>query len=75
MRNRSDPEEEKNSQGSVRQGASYKSDILQKAKTAVMNRFRFTEPEAHRYIQKCAMDSATDITEVCEMLILLYGAG
>lgn len=53
----------------------YKENIMDKAKRLLMSRFSFTEPEAHKYIQKCAMDSGTGITETCEMLILLYDAG
>lgn len=34
-----------------------------------------TEPEAHRYLQKCAMDSGTKIVETAEMVILLASPG
>ena len=30
-----------------------------------------TEAEAHRYIQKCSMDSGTSLTETAQMVISL----
>ena len=30
-----------------------------------------TEPEAFRYIQKCSMDSSTNMVETAQMIILL----
>ena len=48
-------------------------ETLNKAKEIVMNRFHMTEAEAHRYIQKRAMDSRKGIVEVSEMIIVLYG--
>ena len=50
-------------------------ETLAKAKEIVMRKFHMTEAEAHRYIQKKAMDSRKGIVEVCEMIILLYGNG
>ncbi|MGN0362795.1 MAG: ANTAR domain-containing response regulator [Bilifractor sp.] len=41
------------------------------AKEILMDRNHMTEPEAHRYLQKCAMDSGTRIVETAEMVILL----
>lgn len=41
------------------------------AKDLLMERNKMTEPEAHRYLQKCAMDSGTDIVETAEMVISL----
>ena len=44
---------------------------IDKAKEILMGRNHMTEPEAHRYLQKCAMDSGTKIVETAEMVILL----
>ena len=38
-------------------------------KTILMERNHMTEEEAHRYIQKCSMDSGTSLTETAEMVI------
>ena len=46
---------------------------LEKAKEIVMKKYHMTESEAHRYIQKTAMDSRKGIVEVSEMIIVLYG--
>lgn len=48
--------------------------LIQEAKALLMARNQMTEPEAHRYIQKCAMDSGTGITEMAEMIISLINA-
>ena len=48
-------------------------ETLAKAKEIVMRKFHMTESEAHRYIQKKAMDSRKGLVEVAEMIILLYG--
>ncbi len=48
-------------------------DILGRAKKLVMERYNLSESEAHRYIQKRAMDSGTDLIEMSEMVIMLYG--
>ena len=48
-------------------------ETLEKAKEIVMRKFHMTESEAHRYIQKKAMDSRKGLVEVAEMIILLYG--
>lgn len=47
--------------------------VINEAKALLMNRNNMTEPEAHRYLQKCAMDSGTGIVETAEMLISLIG--
>lgn len=47
--------------------------IINEAKALLMGRNNMTEPEAHRYIQKCAMDSGTGIVETAEMIISLIG--
>ena len=38
-------------------------------KKILMERNHMTEEEAHRYIQKCSMDSGTSLTETAEMVI------
>lgn len=46
-------------------------EIILKAKLILMDRNNMTEPEAFRYIQKCSMDSATNMAETAEMIIML----
>ena len=46
---------------------------IEKAKAVLMERNSMTEPEAHRYLQKCAMDSGNKMTEAAEMILLLAG--
>lgn len=41
------------------------------AKELLMARNNMSEPEAHRYLQKCAMDSGTGMTETAEMILSL----
>ena len=45
--------------------------IINQAKEILMDRHHMTEPEAHRYLQKCAMDSGTNLRETAEMVISL----
>ena len=40
-----------------------------KAKVLLMERNGMTEEEAHRYIQKCSMDSGTNLVETAEMVL------
>jgi len=44
---------------------------MNKAKSILMERNHMTEPEAHRYLQKRAMDTGTGIVEIAEMVIML----
>jgi AmiR/NasT family two-component response regulator len=44
------------------------------AKAILMERNRMTEQEAHRYLQKRAMDTGTGIVEIAEMVIVLASA-
>ena len=37
-----------------------------------MERNRLTEEEAHRYIQKCSMDSGNHMAETAEMILCCY---
>ena len=45
--------------------------IIEQAKALLMERHHMTEPEAHKYLQKCAMDSGTGLLETAEMVISL----
>ncbi len=45
--------------------------LINEAKAILMSRHNMTEPEAHKYLQKCSMDSGTDLTETAEMVISL----
>ncbi|MBR6237650.1 MAG: ANTAR domain-containing protein [Lachnospiraceae bacterium] len=47
--------------------------ILDLAKGILMDRNGFTEEEAHKYIQKCSMDSGTNIVESARMVFSMYG--
>lgn len=46
---------------------------LEQAKKILMERNHMTEEEAHRYIQKCSMDSGTNMAETARMVISLSG--
>lgn len=43
------------------------------AKKLLMDRNHMTEQEAFRYIQKCSMDSGTNMAEVAQMILLMDG--
>ncbi len=45
--------------------------LISKAKALLMERNHMTESEAHRYIQKCSMDSGTNMVETAQMVISL----
>lgn len=46
--------------------------IIEKAKSILINRNGFSEDEAHKYIQKKSMDNGTGLVEVSQMIISLY---
>lgn len=46
--------------------------LIKKAKELLMDRNRMTEAEAHRYIQKCSMDSGTSMVESSQMVLAMY---
>lgn len=48
--------------------------IIGRAKAVLMERNRMTEPEAHKYLQKCSMDSGTGLVEAARMVLSLYRA-
>lgn len=45
--------------------------IIDSAKALLMERNHMTEEEAHRYIQKCSMDTGTNMAETAEMITTL----
>lgn len=45
--------------------------VIQEAKELLMHRNRMTEQEAYRYLQKCSMDSGTDMAETAYMVLAL----
>lgn len=45
--------------------------IISNAKMMLMQRNHLTEEESHRYIQKCSMDSGTNMVESAQMLLML----
>lgn len=46
---------------------------IQKAKELLIERNHMTEEEAHRYLQKCSMDSGTGLGEVAQMILAMTG--
>lgn len=45
--------------------------FIKAAKELLMNRNHMTEEEAHRYIQKCSMDSGTNMAETAQMVLTM----
>ncbi|MDD3251824.1 MAG: ANTAR domain-containing protein [Lachnospiraceae bacterium] len=45
--------------------------LISQAKNLLMERNNMSEEEAHRYIQKCSMDSGTNLIETAQMVISL----
>ncbi len=43
--------------------------LILEAKLLLMERNHMTEEEAHRYIQKCSMDSSTNMVETAQMIL------
>ena len=46
--------------------------LLREAKELLMDRNHMTEEEAHRYLQKCSMDSGNSLMETAQMIFSLY---
>ena len=44
---------------------------MQEAKELLMARNHMSEEEAHRYLQKCSMDSGTNMVETALMILAL----
>lgn len=47
--------------------------LILEAKKLLMERNAMTEIEAHRYLQKCSMDSGTNMVETAQMVMSLIG--
>lgn len=45
--------------------------IIDEAKSVLMERNHMTEPDAFRYIQKCSMDKAVNLVETAQMILTL----
>lgn len=45
--------------------------LLREAKSLLMERNHMTEEEAHRYLQKCSMDSGTNLVETAQMILVM----
>lgn len=45
--------------------------LIKEAKEILMNRNNMSEEEAYRYIQKCSMDSGTNMVETAEMVLAM----
>lgn len=43
--------------------------VIRQAKALLMERNGMTEAQAHKYLQKCSMDSGTRMTETAEMVL------
>ncbi|MBQ2801148.1 MAG: response regulator [Lachnospiraceae bacterium] len=48
--------------------------IILEAKRLLMERNNMTEEDAHRYIQKCSMDSGTNMVETAQMVLSIMDA-
>ena len=44
-------------------------ELLKEAKNILIERNHMTEEEAHRYLQKCSMDSGTNMVETAQMVL------
>lgn len=49
--------------------------MIEKAKALLMDRNKFSEEEAHRYIQKRSMENGTGLVEVAQMILSLMQDG
>ncbi len=48
--------------------------LIREAKELLMSRNNMTEEEAYRYIQKCSMDSGTNMVETAQMVLMMKKA-
>ena len=46
-------------------------ELIKQAKELLMDRTQMTEKDAHRYLQKCSMDSGTNMVETAQMIMSL----
>ncbi len=58
-----------------RQRSEEERQIIDKAKALLMERNKFSEEEAHRYIQKRSMENGTGLVEVSQMILSLMQDG
>lgn len=49
-------------------------ELITQAKALLMDRNHMNEMEAHRYIQKCSMDSGTNMVETAQMIMSLINS-
>ena len=49
--------------------------VIENAKALLMERNKFSEEEAHRYIQKRSMENGTGLVEVSQMILSLMREG
>lgn len=47
-------------------------EIISRAKDILINRNGLSEDEAHKFIQKCSMDSGTNMVESAQMVLAMY---
>lgn len=47
--------------------------IINSAKLLLIERNGFTEDEAHKYIQRCSMESGINLVESAQMILTMYG--
>lgn len=47
-------------------------EAIKKAKSLLMDRNHMSEGEAHRYLQKCSMDSGTNMAETALMVLAIW---
>lgn len=55
----------------VKKRSEREQNYINNAKWVLMDRNNMTEQEAFRYIQKCSMDSGTNMVETAQMILLL----
>lgn len=55
--------------GRGRQRSEEEQALIKQAKALLMERNHMTEEEAHRYLQKCSMDSGTGLSETAQMIL------
>lgn len=58
---------QKSRQRSVEEAA-----FIREAKELLMSRNNMTEEEAHRYLQRCSMDSGTNLVETAQMVLAMF---
>ncbi len=55
----------------VKKRSKEEQETINQAKAVLMERNNMTEQEAFRYIQKCSMDSGTNMVETAQMILIL----